>query len=193
MLAPEPFFEPRGTPVQRIPPASRRSPSSAITSISSPIRLEPTCRCRTFASSGRRGRRSSARVRIGPSVTKLVLDAYLAVTAWRQARRERYDLDPFARGGGPARRVAGAASRHSAPLRHALEPAAAADQLQVRAQHALLRRAFEMMEDRTVFGSDVVITICQDLQDHVDGDGRRRPRDPDRERDGRRRRGAAAD
>ena len=35
------------------------------------------------------------------------------------------------------------------------------------ARSALLRKAFEMMEHRTIFGSDVVITICQDLQDHV--------------------------
>ena len=31
-------------------------------------------------------------------------------------------------------------------------------------------------EDRMVRGSQVVITICQELQDTVHGDGRRRPR-----------------
>lgn len=31
----------------------------------------------------------------------------------------------------------------------------------------LLRRALQVLEDKTVFGSDIVITICQDLYDHV--------------------------
>ncbi len=35
----------------------------------------------------------------------------------------------------------------------------------------MLRWMFEKMEDASVFGSDVVITICQDLQDHVDAMG----------------------
>jgi glycosyltransferase involved in cell wall biosynthesis len=35
------------------------------------------------------------------------------------------------------------------------------------ARSPLLRRAFEKMEHTTVFGSDVVITICQDLHDRV--------------------------
>jgi glycosyltransferase involved in cell wall biosynthesis len=35
------------------------------------------------------------------------------------------------------------------------------------ARSAWLRRLFERMEHQTVFGSNVVITICQDLYDHV--------------------------
>ncbi len=41
-----------------------------------------------------------------------------------------------------------------------------------------------------IAGSDVVITICQELQDTVTAMGARRPRRADRERHGRRRRGA---
>jgi hypothetical protein len=35
------------------------------------------------------------------------------------------------------------------------------------ASSGILRRLFEMIEHRSVFGSAVVVTICQDLQDRV--------------------------
>ena len=56
---------------------------------------------------------------------------------------------------------------------------------------SLLRRVFAWAEGQMVHKSDVVITICQELQDTVDRDGRRRAVAADRERDGRRCRRAA--
>src|SRR5262245_17653331 len=87
MLAPEPFFEPRGTPF------SEYHRIKALTELGHHVDLVtypfgadvdlPNLRIiRSARPPGING------VRIGPSWTKVVLDAYLAVTALRQARRE---------------------------------------------------------------------------------------------------------
>ena len=103
----------------------------------------------------------------------------------REVRR-----DPFARGSGPAGRVAVAQAGHSAPLRHALEPAAAALQLQVRSQRLAAKAV------RAHGAPDGV--RFERRHHHLPGplrsrahDGRRRSGDADRERDGRRRRGSS--
>ena len=82
--------------------------------------------------------------------------------AGRRLRRH-----PLARRDGPGRRVAGAAAGHPAPLRHALEPAAAAEQLQVQPARGCCAGSSRWAEGQMVHGSDVVITICQELQDTV--------------------------
>jgi glycosyltransferase involved in cell wall biosynthesis len=105
-------------------------------------------------------------VRIGPSFAKLALDAALAVTALRQARREAYDAVHSHEEAG----LLGVWIARRLKIPHLYDMHSSLPQQLTNFKFAssrLLRRAFEVMEDRTVFGSDVVITICQDLQDHV--------------------------
>lgn len=165
MLAPEPFFEPRGTPF------SEYHRIKALTELGHHVDLVTYPFGSDVSLPNLRIIRSARppftkRVRVGPSFTKLVLDLFLAATAWRQARRERYDLihsheEAGLLGVWLARRLA---------IPHLYDMHSSLPQQLTNfrfARSRLLRRAFEVMEDRTVFGSDVVVTICQDLQDHV--------------------------
>ncbi len=91
MLAPEPFFEPRGTPF------SEYHRIRALTELGHSVDLVTYPFGADVALPNLRIIRTARppfarRVRIGPSVTKLVLDLLLAVTAWRQSRRETYDF-----------------------------------------------------------------------------------------------------
>ena len=73
-----------------------------------------------------------ARREVGPSLAKLPLDALLTLTALRRALiGGRYDAVHSHEEGGLIGVGAGGAAARAAPVRHALEPAAAADQLRV--------------------------------------------------------------
>jgi glycosyltransferase involved in cell wall biosynthesis len=165
MLAPEPFFEPRGTPFSeyhRIKALSELGHSVDL--VTYPFGADVSLPNLRIIRSARppltRG------VRVGPSATKLLLDALLAVTAWRQARRERYDFIHSHEEAG----LLGVwlARRLGVPHLYDMHSSLPQQLTNFRyARSGLLRRAFEAMEDRTIFGSDVVVTICKDLQDHV--------------------------
>src|SRR5215207_981059 len=90
MLAPEPFFEPRGTPF------SEYHRLKALTDLGHHVDLVTYPFGVDVEMPNLRIIRTAKppfinRVRIGPSTAKVVLDACLAVTILRQARRERYD------------------------------------------------------------------------------------------------------
>jgi glycosyltransferase involved in cell wall biosynthesis len=165
MLAPEPFFEPRGTPF------SEYHRLKALSELGHSVDLVTYPFGSDVALPNLRIIRSPkppliTRVRIGPSFGKLVLDVWLAVTAWRQARRAPYDLIHSHEEAG----LLGVwlAKRLGIPHLYDMHSSLPQQLTNFRfAGNAMLRRAFEVMEDRTVFGSDVVITICKDLQDHV--------------------------
>ena len=165
MLAPEPFFEPRGTPFSeyhRIKALTELG--HTVDLVTYPFGADVSVRgLRIF-----RSRRPPlvTKVRVGPSFTKLVLDGLLVMTAWRHARRERYDLIH-------SHEEAGffgvwLARRLGIPHLYDMHSSLPQQLTNFRfARSRILRRAFEIMEDRTIFGSDAVVTICQDLQDHV--------------------------
>ena len=169
MLAPEPFFEPRGTPF------SEYHRLKALTELGHHVDLVtypfgadvdmPNLRIiRTAKPPFISG------VRIGPSVAKLVLDAYLAVAILRQSRRERYDAIHSHEEMG----LLGVWLSKRLGIPHLYDMHSSLPQQLTNfsfARSPLLRRAFESMEHRTIFGSDVVITICQDLYDHVQAMG----------------------
>jgi glycosyltransferase involved in cell wall biosynthesis len=165
MLAPEPFFEPRGTPFSeyhRIKALTELGHHVDLVTypFGSDVRL-PNLR---IIRSARPPFLSS--VRIGPSIAKLALDALLVVTAVRQARRETYDAIHSHEEAG----LLGVWLARRLGIPHLYDMHSSLPQQLTNfkfARSRLLRRAFEVMEDKTVFGSDVVITICQDLQDHV--------------------------
>ena len=165
MLAPQPFFEPRGTPF------SEYHRIKALTALGHHVDLVTYPFGSDVALPNLRIIRAgrpplTRRVTIGPSFTKLILDAFLAVTAWRQARREPYDLvhsheEAGLLGVWIARRLR---IPHLYDMHSSLPQQLANFRF---ARSRVLRRAFEVMEDRTIFGSDAVVTICRDLQDHV--------------------------
>jgi glycosyltransferase involved in cell wall biosynthesis len=165
MIAPEPFFEPRGTPFSeyhRIKALTELGHSVDLVTypFGSDVSL-PNLRII------RAGRPPFTRaVGVGPSATKLVLDAFLAVTAWRQSRRESYDLVHSHEEAG----LLGVWLAKRLGIPHLYDMHSSLPQQLTNFRYAksrLLRRAFEAMEDRTVLGSDIIVTICRDLQDHV--------------------------
>jgi glycosyltransferase involved in cell wall biosynthesis len=91
MIAPEPFFEPRGTPF------SEYHRIRALLDLGHTVDLVTYPFGRDVAMSGLRIVRCLrppfvTRVRIGPSFAKVPLDLALSITALRQALRHRYDL-----------------------------------------------------------------------------------------------------
>ena len=130
MLAPEPFFEPRGTPFSeyhRIKAIGELG--HHVDLVTYPIgRDVPLPNLRIFRSVRPPFVR---RVRIGPSVTKILLDGLMLFTILRRGTDDEIRRRAFARGNGPGRGVAVASPAHPPPLRHAFEPAAAVEQFQI--------------------------------------------------------------
>jgi glycosyltransferase involved in cell wall biosynthesis len=165
MLAPEPFFEPRGTPF------SEYHRIKALTELGHHVDLVTYPFGADVVLPNLRIIRTSRppfakRVSIGPSVTKLVLDVFLSVTAWRQSRRQPYDLVHSHEEAG----VLGVwlARRLGVPHVYDMHSSLPQQLTNFRfGRSRMLHWAFEKIEDASVFGSDVVVTICQDLQDHV--------------------------
>jgi glycosyltransferase involved in cell wall biosynthesis len=169
MLAPEPFFEPRGTPF------SEYHRLKALTELGHQVDLVTYPFGADVQMPGLRIIRAAKPpfingVRIGPSASKVVLDALLAVTILRQSRRVTYDAihsheEMGLLGVWLARRLG---------IPHLYDMHSSLPQQLTNfsfARSPMLRKAFEAMENRTIFGSDVVITICQDLYDHVEAMG----------------------
>jgi glycosyltransferase involved in cell wall biosynthesis len=165
MLAPEPFFEPRGTPFSeyhRIKVLVELG--HHVDLVTYPIGADVTLpNLRIF-----RSPRPPfvKRVPIGPSVTKFVLDVGLVLTALRQARACRYDLvhsheEAGLLGVWLARRLG---VPHLYDMHSSLPQQLSNFSL---AAGRLLQPAFAWMERRTVAGSQGIITICQELQDLV--------------------------
>lgn len=169
MLAPEPFFEPRGTPF------SEYHRIKALTELGHRIDLVTYPFGADVELPGLRILRSARppfarRVRIGPSPLKIVLDLLLAVTALRLARRERYDAIHSHEEAG----VLGVWLARRLGIPHLYDMHSSLPQQLSNFRYSRARwlvAAFERMERRMVFGSDAVITICQELQDTVEAMG----------------------
>ena len=165
MLAPEPFFQPRGTPF------SEYHRIKALTELGHRIDLVTYPIGADVDLPNLRIIRSSRPpwirdVAIGPSLTKMVLDAALTVTAMRQSRRERYDAIHSHEEAG----LLGVwlARRLRIPHLYDMHSSLPQQLTNFRATgSALVRRVFEAMERKMVADSRVVITICQELQDTV--------------------------
>ena len=165
MLAPEPFFEPRGTPFSeyhRIKALTELGHSVDL--VTYPFGADVTLPNLRIIRTARPP--FASRVRIGPSFTKLVLDALLSVTAWRQSRRERYDLVHSHEEMG----ALGVWIARGLKVPHVYDMHSSLPQQLTNfrfARSRALRWMFEKLEHASIFGSDAVVTICQDLQDHV--------------------------
>ena len=165
MLAPEPFFEPRGTPFSeyhRIKALGELG--HHVDLVTYPIGRDvelPNLRIfRSFRPPFVR------RVRIGPSITKVVLDGLMMLTIARRVVAERYDVIHSHEEMG----LVGVWLSKWLAIPHLYDMHSSLPQQLSNFKYsksASLRRIFTWAENQMVHKSDVVITICQELQDTV--------------------------
>jgi glycosyltransferase involved in cell wall biosynthesis len=165
MLAPEPFFEPRGTPF------SEYHRIKAIGELGHHVDLVTYPIGRDVNLPNLRIFRSLrppfvTTVRIGPSFTKVLLDALMLLTIVRRVTTSKYDAihshEEMGLVGVWLARLLGVPHLYDM---HSSLPQQLSNFKYSRS--SVLRRMFVWAEDRMVHGSQVVITICQELQDTV--------------------------
>jgi glycosyltransferase involved in cell wall biosynthesis len=169
MLAPEPFFQPRGTPISvffRI--RALADLGHEVDLVTYPLGSDaPLPGLRVFRVPNILGLKS---IKIGPSPAKLPLDALLFLrAAWRVAVR-RYDIifthEEAALFGAILGRLSGVP--HVYDMHSSLPQQLANFDF---SRSALLRGLFVAMEDFYLERSQAVIVICRDLLDKVTRDG----------------------
>jgi len=165
MLAPEPFFEPRGTPFSeyhRIKTLGELGHHIDLVTYPIGRNVElPNLRifrslCPPFVT----------KVRIGPSPTKLVLDALMVLTVLRRVVVDRYDAIHSHEEMG----LLGVWLARWLGIPHLYDMHSSLPQQLSNfkySQSGALRKVFTWAEGQMVHKSKVVITICQELQDTV--------------------------
>jgi glycosyltransferase involved in cell wall biosynthesis len=165
MIAPEPFFEPRGTPF------SEYHRIRALLELGHTVDLVTYPFGRDVEMPGLRIFRSLRppflkHVRIGPSLAKIPLDLLLALTCVRRMLSQRYDaVHSHEEGAAIGVAVAGLFGIPHLYDMHSSLPQQLTNFDFSRSR--LLRRAFEWMERLVIRRSKVVIVICQNLVDTV--------------------------
>jgi glycosyltransferase involved in cell wall biosynthesis len=165
MLAPEPFFEPRGTPF------SEYHRIKALVELGHHVDLVTYPIGRDVALPNLRIFRGPRppfvrRVPIGPSAVKVVLDTLMLFTVGRRALAGGYDAVHSHEEMG----LVGVWLAKWLGIPHLYDMHSSLPQQLSNFKYSksgLLRGVFNWAEDQMVFGSDVVITICQELQDTV--------------------------
>lgn len=165
MIAPEPFFEPRGTPF------SEFHRIRALTALGHQVDLVTYPFGHDVAMPGLRVFRALRppfvhRVKIGPSLAKLPLDAFLALTAVRRAFSGRYDAIHSHEEGGVIGVVLSALLR----VPHLYDMHSSLPQQLTNFAFTgspLLRRIFLAIERLMIRRSRVVIVICPSLEETV--------------------------
>jgi glycosyltransferase involved in cell wall biosynthesis len=169
MLAPEPFFEPRGTPF------SEYHRIKALGELGHHVDLVTYPIGRDVELPNLRIFRSLRppfvrKVPIGPSLTKLALDGLMLLTIARRAWSERYDAIHSHEEMG----LVGVWLSKWLRIPHLYDMHSSLPQQLSNFKYSrssALRRFFAWAEDQMIRKSDVVITICQELQDTVTGMG----------------------
>ena len=165
MIAPEPFFEPRGTPF------SEFHRIRALTALGHQVDLVTYPFGQTVSMPGLRVFRSLRppfvrRVKIGPSLAKIPLDALLALSAVRHAFSGRYDVIHSHEEGGLIGAVLAAIKRvpHLYDMHSSLP-----QQLSNFAfsRSSVMKGAFLAIERFMIRRSRVVIVICPALEETV--------------------------
>src|SRR5687767_10614783 len=165
MIAPEPFFEPRGTPF------SEYHRIRALLELGHTVDLVTYPFGRDVSMPGLRVFRCLRpplvhEVRIGPSLAKVPLDVTLTFTALRRAMSERYDVVHSHEEGSFIGVVLASILR----VPHLYDMHSSLPQQLTNfafSRSRVLRRAFEVMERFVIRRSKVVIVICQHLEDTV--------------------------
>lgn len=169
MLAPEPFFEPRGTPF------SEYHRIKALGELGHHVDLVTYPLGRDVELPNLRIFRSLRppfvrTVRIGPSFTKVVLDGLMVLTILRRVMAERYDAIHSHEEMG----LVGVWLARWLGIPHLYDMHSSLPQQLSNFTYSkspVLRRMFTWAEGQMVYKSQVVITICQELQDTVTGMG----------------------
>jgi len=165
MLAPEPFFEPRGTPF------SEYHRIRALTALGHHVDLVTYPFGQPVSMPGLRVFRSLrpplvSGVKIGPSLAKIPLDALLALTAIRRALAGRYDAVHSHEEGG----VIGAALALALRVPHLYDMHSSLPQQLTNfafSRSRLMRRLFLAIERFMIRRSRVVVVICPSLEETV--------------------------
>jgi len=165
MIAPEPFFEPRGTPF------SEFHRIRALTTLGHEVDLVTYPFGQTVTMPGLRVFRSLrppfvSHVKIGPSLAKIPLDALLTLTAIRRAISGRYDAIHSHEEGG----LIGALLAMALRIPHLYDMHSSLPQQLTNfsfSRSRIVRRVFEGVERFMIRRSRVVIVICPSLQDTV--------------------------
>jgi glycosyltransferase involved in cell wall biosynthesis len=165
MIAPEPFFEPRGTPF------SEFHRIRALTALGHQVDLVTYPFGQDVSMPGLRVFRSLrppfvGAVKIGPSLAKIPLDALLALTALRRAIAGRYDAIHSHEEGG----VIGGVLAWFLRVPHLYDMHSSLPQQLTNfafSRSPLVRRAFLEVERFMIRRSRVVIVICPSLEDTV--------------------------
>jgi len=165
MIAPEPFFEPRGTPF------SEYHRIRALLELGHTVDLVTYPFGRDVELPGLRVFRCMrpplvSEVRIGPSLAKIPLDLALTVTALRRAASERYDVIHSHEEGSFIGIVLAALLR----IPHLYDMHSSLPQQLTNfafSRSRILRGVFSFMERLVIRRSRVVIVICQHLEDTV--------------------------
>jgi glycosyltransferase involved in cell wall biosynthesis len=165
MIAPEPFFEPRGTPF------SEFHRIRALTALGHQVDLVTYPFGQRVSMPGLRVFRSLRapfvrNVKIGPSLAKIPLDALLALTAIRRALSSRYDAIHSHEEGGLIGAVLAALLRvpHLYDM-HSSLPQQLSNFAFSRSR--IIKRVFLAMERFMIRRSRVVIVICPSLEETV--------------------------
>jgi glycosyltransferase involved in cell wall biosynthesis len=169
MLAPEPFFEPRGTPF------SEYHRIKALGELGHHVDLVTYPLGRDVDLPNLRIFRSwrppfVRKVRIGPSSTKLLLDVLMVFTILRRALTTRYDAIHSHEEMG----LVGVWLARWLRIPHLYDMHSSLPQQLGNFKYSRsssLVRMFAWAEDQMVHGSQVVITICRELQDAVEDKG----------------------
>ena len=165
MIAPEPFFEPRGTPF------SEFHRIRALVELGHTVDLVTYPFGKDVSVPGLRVFRSLrppfiSEVRIGPSFAKIPLDALLALTVIRRALSERYDAVHSHEEGS----FIGVAVAAALGVPHLYDMHSSLPQQLTNfafSRSRLLRRIFEVLERVVIRRSRVVIVICPHLEETV--------------------------
>ena len=165
MVAPEPIFEPRGTPfsvVGRLKALSDMGISVDLVTypMGEDVRLPGLRLLRIPAVPGIR------RIRIGPSVQKIPLDMLLMIATFRQLIRESYDLLHTHEEAG----FWGTLFSRCFKIPHIYDMHSSLPQQLNNFQFsrsAIIKRLFEGLEFWILRYASAVITICPDLEEHV--------------------------
>jgi glycosyltransferase involved in cell wall biosynthesis len=165
MIAPEPFFEPRGTPF------SEFHRIRALTALGHQVDLVTYPFGQDVSMPGLRVFRSLrppfvGRVKIGPSLAKVPLDALLSLTALRRALAGRYDAIHSHEEGA----LIGAVLARLLRVPHLYDMHSSLPQQLTNfafSRSPLVRRAFLAIERFMIRRSRVVIVICPSLEDTV--------------------------
>jgi glycosyltransferase involved in cell wall biosynthesis len=165
MIAPQPFFEPRGTPF------SEFHRIRALTALGHQVDLVTYPFGRDISMPGLRVFRCLRppfvrRVRIGPSLAKIPLDALLTLAVFRRALGGRYDAVHSHEEGG----VIGVALATLLRVPHLYDMHSSLPQQLTNFAFSgspLMRRAFLALERLMITRSRVVIVICPSLEETV--------------------------